>query len=67
VRGSAEWLDVSAQRPCPICGEAEGCRVLCSGEFAACLVRPSERPLVSGGWLHAVGAVGLDTLSVPPV
>jgi len=57
VLESAPWLDVSAQWPCPICGGTAGCRVSPTGELVGCLTRPSERPLVTGGWLHAAGAL----------
>jgi hypothetical protein len=54
VRESADWLDVSAQRPCPVCGGTRGCCVVRTGEFVGCLSCPSEHPLISGGWLHAL-------------
>ncbi len=53
VREAADWLAASAHRPCPSCGATAGGQILRSGEFARCVSRPSERPLVTGGWLHA--------------
>jgi hypothetical protein len=47
-----EWTFVSLKRPCKICGRHEGCRSGYGGRFAGCLQRASERPLITGGWLH---------------
>jgi hypothetical protein len=64
VRESADWLDVSVQRPCPVCSGTHGCSVGLSGEFVGCLRCPSDHPLISGGWLHAL-AVRLTTSGRP--
>jgi hypothetical protein len=47
-----EWVSVSAESACPVCGATSGCRVSVGGEFACCLRTVCEWPMVSGGWLH---------------
>ncbi len=51
-RAEAEWIFVTEQRPCRVCGASEGCRSGYDGQFAACLHRPSQWPLAPGGWIH---------------
>ncbi len=49
-----EWVSVSVQRPCPICGNALSCHVQSGAPFAACIKQPSDWPLTSGAWLHRI-------------
>jgi hypothetical protein len=49
---AAEWVRVSHEEPCPVCGAASECRVLEDGEFACCCTTTSEWPILTDGWLH---------------
>jgi hypothetical protein len=51
-----EWLVVSSGHPCPVCGAEDECRISDDREFLCCAQRPSDWPLVTGGWLHRVSA-----------
>jgi hypothetical protein len=59
-----EWLDVSSDRPCPVCGGVSGCGVLEDGEFARCLNVVCERPVLTGGWLHRLPAEAEKVLTL---
>ena len=45
------WSAVSAERPCPCCGEVEGCGTAEQAGFVHCRLLVSSRPIVGGGWL----------------
>jgi len=47
-----EWLVVSSRRPCSVCGGADTCHRASEGGFARCVRRPSDWPIVGGGWVH---------------
>jgi hypothetical protein len=49
---AAEWVRVSPEEPCPVCGAVSECRVLEDGEFACCCATVSEWPILTDGWLH---------------
>jgi hypothetical protein len=50
----ADWTGVSHAAPCPICGGFGQCRTHVEGEFACCVLEPSEWRLANGGWLHRI-------------
>jgi hypothetical protein len=52
-----ERSEVSLADPCPVCQATSGCTLLEDGEFIRCVTTISERPLVTGGWLHRVAGV----------
>jgi hypothetical protein len=47
-----EWMEVSTEEPCPICGSDSQCKVLEDGEFACCVKTVCDWPVLTGGWLH---------------
>jgi hypothetical protein len=47
-----EWVSVSADRPCLVCGASIECMFLDNGDFACCVNVMCERPVLNGGWLH---------------
>ena len=57
-----EWREVSFAHPCPVCQATTGCTLLEDGEFIRCVTTISERPLLTGGWLHRLAGVGADNL-----
>lgn len=63
----ADWAAVSAVEPCQVCGSPEGCRVGFEGAFICCLHERSERPFVTGGWLHPGRSSGvMEKADAPP-
>ena len=52
-----EWSEVSSAHPCPACQATSGCTLLEDGEFIRCVTTISERPVLTGGWLHRVAGV----------
>jgi hypothetical protein len=50
----ADWVSVSEQHPCRVCGADAGCRFHSEEPFASCASRRSEWPLTSGDWLHRI-------------
>jgi hypothetical protein len=58
VLDAPEWVDVSFDCPCRICGAVQGCTSMSDDDFARCLEQPSDWPLVTGGWLHRVDQLG---------
>jgi hypothetical protein len=50
--GGPTWSAVSAERPCPCCGEAAGCGTADGTDFVHCRLLVSSRPIAGGGWLH---------------
>ncbi len=59
-----EWLEVSLTDPCPACQATSECTRLEDGEFIRCVTTISERPLLTGGWLHRVAGVEAHKLVV---
>lgn len=59
----ADWAAVSAIDPCQICGGHEGCRRGFDGAFICCMRESSERPFVTGGWLHPGSSALVDDTS----
>lgn len=51
-----QWVAVSAEHPCPICGASDRCGFAPSSRgFAVdCRHVASDRPLTDGGWFHRV-------------
>lgn len=66
---SPEWVEVSAERACPSCGATDGCSVMEDGivRFVRCVVRISDLPVVTGGWLHriTIGPMASTPLATP--
>jgi hypothetical protein len=52
------WSEASAATPCPMCGGTGTCSALEHGGFVRCAVVVSDRPVVTGGWLHRIRAGG---------
>jgi hypothetical protein len=50
------WSEASAAAPCPTCGGTSECSVLEDGGFVRCVAVVSDRPVMTGGWLHSIGA-----------
>ena len=61
-----DWVRVTRQRPCAICGKADWCGVSADGRVACCMRVRSNRPTRNGGWLHRI-ADAPHTRSRPPV
>jgi hypothetical protein len=53
VRDHPRWVEVSPDRPCPICRAEGACSVLEEQSEAHCVNTPSGWPTLSGGWLHS--------------
>jgi hypothetical protein len=47
-----EWVTVSADRLCPVCGASSGCSLLEYDGLVCCVNIVCERPVLNGGWLH---------------
>ena len=60
VVDATEWVNVTAESPCGVCGATSGCSVMRNEGFVRCAEQPSEWPLVVGGWLHRVDALAVD-------
>jgi hypothetical protein len=58
-----EWVETSPVRPCPVCGGTSQCSIHEDGEFARCLEVICDWPVLTGGWLHRIGDLGVDTIS----
>jgi hypothetical protein len=56
---ASEWIDVSPDQPCSVCGGVEACAAMRDEAFARCMEQQSEWPLIVGGWLHRV-QVGVE-------
>ena len=54
VLDASDWVESSFDQPCPICNGDGGCSTMRDGSFARCVERPSEWPLVVGGWVHRI-------------
>jgi hypothetical protein len=52
------WAAVSAERPCPCCGQTAGCGTAEETAFVHCRLRVSSRPIAGGGWLHVLARPG---------
>ena len=52
--GVPVWVEVSSTEPCSICGGTDKCSVHEDGEFGRCVEVVSDRPIVTGGWLHRI-------------
>ena len=48
------WVAASIGEPCPLCGSVHDCSVREGGDFARCMAVVSARPMLGGGWLHAL-------------
>ena len=62
--GEVEWREVSFAHPGPVCEATTGCTLLEDGAFIRCVTTISERPLLTGGWLHHLTGVEADNLVV---
>jgi phage/plasmid primase-like uncharacterized protein len=62
------FIRVSRQTPCPVCGKPDWCGVSSDGVWCVCMRVESGRRTKNGGWLHAAGAVtaGAPRPSPPP-
>ena len=58
-----EWIPVSTERPCLVCGASSECTVMANGSFACCINVMCERPVVNGGWLHQLSELDDHPLS----
>ena len=63
VIDAPEWVTVSADHPCPVCGATSECGVLEAGEFARCLNTVCEWPVLNGGWLHRLNEADAGSLT----
>ena len=55
MQGTTKWRRVTKDAPCGVCGKTSWCTV---AEGAAhCMRVESEKPVESGGWIHAVEVV----------
>ena len=59
------YTRVTKQHPCPICKHGDWCRVFADG-WAECMRAQSERPAMSGGWMHRVGGGECPWAFLPP-
>lgn len=48
----SEWLRVSRQHPCPICGKPDWCGVAHDESVVCCMRIESDKPSRNGGWIH---------------
>lgn len=63
-----QWVRVSKQTPCPICGPVHGvdwCGVSVDGTTAICMRIQSDRPARNGGWIHRLSDP-IPTYQRPP-
>src|SRR5690606_18508399 len=60
--GDAQWRRVSSRQPCPICASSDGCSVHEEDDFASCMQKPSDWPLINGAWLHRVAGLGASAV-----
>lgn len=60
-----EWVSVSLERPCPVCGASTECTILEDDVFARCVNVVCERPVLTGGWLHRLS--DLDERTLGPI
>ena len=56
-----EWVPVSAEHPCLVCGASIACTFLANGDFACCVNVTCDRPVLNGGWLHRLNEPGAPT------
>lgn len=47
-----KWVEVSPERPCPICLAVSSCTTQEGGVMVHCHGAASEAPAEGGGWLH---------------
>lgn len=48
----SDWLRVTKQTPCPICGKRRWCGISRNGEVAHCMRVRSDLSVRNGGWIH---------------
>ena len=51
---NSDWIRVSRQNPCPICGKPDWCLVATDGSVAICPRTPSDRMAGSAGYIHDI-------------
>ena len=51
---ATQWLRVTKADPCPICERPDWCCTSRDGTAAYCMRAESDRPVASGGWIHAI-------------
>ena len=60
-----EWVSVTGERPCPVCGSFTECSILEDDGFARCVNVVCERPVLTGGWIHRLS--DLDDRALRPI
>jgi hypothetical protein len=60
VTDQLQWIEVSLEQPCRVCGAVSECTILEEGEYARCVQTVSERPVLDRGWLHCLAEPSLD-------
>ena len=49
---TTDWIQVSANRKCPICDKPDWCGISADGNAAICMRCESSHATANGGWLH---------------
>jgi len=62
---NSEWIRVSKQNPCPICGKPDWCLVASDGSVAICPRTPSDRMAGSAGYIHDINPLIAATAPIP--
>ena len=62
---NSDWIRVSRQNPCPICGKPDWCLTSCDGSVAICPRTPSDRMAGSAGYIHDINPLMAPSLPAP--